>query len=458
MISLVYQPKKYTFLVALHALFGLAFYLMPVLAKFYGVLVVIAGLIIVFRSGNKRNEVLLIGGYIVGMEIILRMTGGNLLYEYGKYMVILFMVLGMIYKGISPSAAPFFLYILLLVPGMLIGLNYMNFDISMRKSIAFNMSGPICLGLTALYAYRRAVDLETINAILLSIGLPIISTAVYLFFYAPDIASIITGTASNFEASGGFGPNQVSTILGLGLFIFFSRMMFSSRSTFILVVNLILTSLIAYRGLVTFSRGGMLTGLIMLVALLLFSYLNTNKRGKRKLKILLIFFAISIFSVWTYSSVITDGMINKRYANEDARGREKATQLSGRENIMETDLEFFKSSPIVGIGVAMSPIKRNELTDQMVLSHSEITRLFAEHGSLGVLAFMILFLTPLILYLDNKNHIFLISCFIFWLLTINHAAMRLAAPAFIYGLTLLKIRPQNVAPIEQKCTSEEFTF
>ena len=41
---------------------------------------------------------------------------------------------------------------------------------------------------------------------------------VYMVFYAPNIRDIVTGTASNVTTSGGFGPNQVSTIMGLGVF------------------------------------------------------------------------------------------------------------------------------------------------------------------------------------------------------------------------------------------------
>ena len=39
-------------------------------------------------------------------------------------------------------------------------------------------------------------------------------------------------------------------------------------------------------------------------------------------------------------------------------------------------------------------------------SHNEITRLLAEHGVFGILAFMILLFTPLIFYLNNREHIF----------------------------------------------------
>ena len=41
--------------------------------------------------------------------------------------------------------------------------------------------------------------------------------------------------------------------------------------------------------------------------------------------------------------------------------------------------------------------------------------------------------------LGNKENIYVFCFVLFWLLTINHAAMRLAAPAFVYSLSLLKV-------------------
>jgi hypothetical protein len=76
----------------------------------------------------------------------------------------------------------------------------------------------------------------------------------------------------------------------------------------------------------------------------------------------------------------------------------------------------------------------------LVASHDELTRMLAEHGMLGILALLILLFTPIILYLDNKQHLYLYCFIAFWFLTINHAAMRTAAPSFVYALALLKIR------------------
>ena len=93
--------------------------------------------------------------------------------------------------------------------------------------------------------------------------------------------------------------------------------------------------------------------------------------------------------------------------------------------------------------------KRYVRTGEIVVSHNEITRMIAEHGSLGILGLMILFATPLVLYIDNKYNIYLLCFLIFWLLTINHAAMRLAAPAFLYSLALLKVVRNKVELLEK---------
>lgn len=106
---------------------------------------------------------------------------------------------------------------------------------------------------------------------------------------------------------------------------------------------------------------------------------------------------------------------------------------------------MFLDSPFLGVGVAMGTQIRTEnrgMTDNFA-SHNELTRLLAEHGSLGIIALIILFFTPLFLYYDNKENIFLLCFLSFWLLTINHAAMRTASPSFIYALALLKIKFKN---------------
>ena len=117
----------------------------------------------------------------------------------------------------------------------------------------------------------------------------------------------------------------------------------------------------------------------------------------------------------------------------------KESQFTGRENILASEIRYFLDNPVFGIGVAKGAELRKDATGRSVLSHNEVSRMLAEHGSFGIMALMILFLTPLVLYFDNKEHIFLVCFLAYWLLTINHAAMRVAAPAFIYSLSILRV-------------------
>ena len=433
------KDYSYIFWIVVHIAIGAAIFAVPFLSKIYGYLIVLVGLIYTVKASNREHQALYVCAYIVGSEVLLRMTYGNPLHEFSKYGVIAFMFLAMFYRGFSKSALPYWIFLLLLIPGLVISTQVIDFNEQLRKSISFNISGPLCLGISALYMYNRRMSSDQLNKLLLIMGMPIVSTATYLIFYTPSVRDVVTGTASNFETSGGFGPNQVSTILGLGMFIFFVRLMLFSKSKVMILLNMILFVNLGYRGLVTFSRGGIITGMFMIAIFMFVIYSNLNMRGRFKFHTASILIAFMVAGIWLYSENETGGMINKRYANEDGAGRAKKSQLSGREDIMRSDVEFFMDNPVFGVGVAKSAEMRGDLSGLRVAAHNEVTRMLSEHGTFGIVALLILLFTPLVLYINNKMHI-LMLCFLgFWLLTLNHAAMRVAAPAFVYALSVLKI-------------------
>ena len=434
------EDKSYILLIVLHAVLGMSFFYAPFLAKIYGYAIFFIGIYYVVKTQNANNECLQVAAYVVGSEIILRMTGGNLTYEFSKYEVIIFIFLGMYFKGFSKTAFSYWFFLLLLIPSVIIATFMLNFDTDIKNAIAFNISGPVCLACASLYTYRRAISLNQINLIVLCIGLPILTCTVYLIFYTPNVRDVITGTASNFETSGGFGPNQVATILGLGMFIFMSRVILVSKSTVLLVLNLIIALNIGYRGTITFSRGGMITGFVMIIILLLFLYFKSNGEGKIKLGYVLLIVTLSMLAIWGYSSYQTGGLIDKRYANQDALGRVKQSQFTGREDVAQSEINMFLKNPIAGVGVGKGVEIREQEMGFKIASHNELTRMLAEHGSLGIVGLLILLLTPFVLFIENNFNMYLICFVVFWLLTINHAAMRTAAPAFIYALALLNVQ------------------
>ncbi len=435
----------YLNLILFHVAIGFLVFIFPPFSKVYGYSIFIFGAYFIIKKQNKNNEALIVAAYVVGSEVFLRMTGGNPLYEISKYGVMVFIFLGMYFSGFSKNATPYWLFLLLLVPSVILTTFVLDFETNLKNSIAFNISGPVCLGVASIYTFRRKIPLDQMNTILLSMGLPIITCMVYLTFYTPNIREVITGTQSSFETSGGFGPNQVATILGLGMFIFFSRIILESKTKYLLIINLIIALNISYRGMVTFSRGGMVTGLLMIVLLLFFLYSKSNFTGRVKLNYLIVLVSLAMMATWAYTSFQTGGLIDKRYANQDAAGRVKESQFTGREDVAKDEINVFLKNPIFGVGVGKGVEVRKAETGDGTLSHDEITRMLAEHGTLGIFGLLILFFTPLFLYLENKFNMYLLCFVAFWFLTINHAAMRTAAPAFVYSLSLLNVYLENTA-------------
>ncbi|KQO20416.1 hypothetical protein ASF10_17215 [Flavobacterium sp. Leaf82] len=434
------SKSSYSFLLLIHAAIALVVFTVPFLSKIYALLILVVGFFIVYRTKNKNNEVLLVAGYLVGVEVFLRMTGGNFNNEFVKFGVAFFMLLGMMYSNFSTNAFIYWFFLILLIPSILITSTVFNPSIDIKKSLVFNLSGPVCLAISAIYMFKRRILFTDLQNVLVAMGLPLVSTTVYLFLFNPSVRDVVTGTQSNFETSGGFGPNQVSTALGLGMFVFFTQLILFSKSKKAILINGFLLLFMTYRGIVTFSRGGVITAAVMIVCLLSLLYSFSNARGKNKFVMVFVLTGVMAAGVWVYSSVQTNGLIQKRYANQDAAGRVKKDRLGGREEIMGEEITIFMDNPILGVGAGMGKQIRKETFGESAASHNEITRMLSEHGLFGIFGLLLLFITPFVVYINNRQHLYFLSFFVFWLLTINHAAMRTAAPAFVYALSLLLVQ------------------
>ena len=433
------ESSQYIKFVIIHLLIGLLIYFVPFVSKLYAISIILVGYRYVVLRKNANNEALFVAAYIVGAEVFLRMTEGNLFEQFAKYGVMGILLIGMIYRGFSKNALPYWIFGLLLLPAIFLSFFTLNFDTDIRKAITFNIIGPITLMVSAIYCYQRKISFEQIKTIINMLAYPLMATLVYMYLYTPSVKDVVTNTESNFETSGGFGPNQVSTILGLGIFLFFVKIVLSSKTVLIRNINVLFFVIITFRGIVTFSRGGVITGFVMIIIVVLLLLYYTKSQAKSKVVMLVVFGLFALVGIWSYSSIQTSGLIDKRYANQDARGREKLSKLTGRERLIESEFKMFLDNPIFGIGVGKNKEYRLETTGIDAASHNEITRMLAEHGMFGLFGLIILLITPVVLYLNNQQNIFVFSFVVFWILTINHAAMRLAAPAFVYALSLLKV-------------------
>lgn len=445
------MKRKITYvqLLLLHLAMAMVIYVIPSTAKFF-LLAAIAYFFFSTISNNNKNEGVLLGAaYIMGFEVFSRMTGGSFSYEFAKYAVIGFLVLGMFYRGFTRNSWPYLIYLGLLVPGILFSAINLNYGSNVGNAIGFNLSGPVCLGISALYCYDRKITHAKLQQVLMAALLPIIAMTAYLYVYTPNIRDSLSGTGSNFITSGGYGPNQVATALGVGMFVLFTRLFIIKNRTTNLI-DLALLAFVSYRGIVTFSRGGIITAAGCAIVFLVIFFLRSKKRERAILlpKMSLVFGVVAL--TWLVTSISTLGLIDKRYSNQDAAGRIKEDISTGRAELIESELQAFYEHPFTGIGIGKIKEYRYERTGRVSATHNEVSRMLSEHGIFGIIALAILVFTPLIFGIKNKSNAYLYPLALFWLLTINHTAMRIAAPALIYGLSLITLVDVKKNPVHRK--------
>lgn len=395
--------------------------------------------IVMVPQHKKTREILLGCAYFSGAEILFRMTKGGIAYESSKYLVILFMLMGMFFKGISGKGYPYFFYLILLVPAILVASATLSWGANFRTNIAFVLSGPVCLGIAALFCYDRKVNFKMLLDINLYLLLPCITTTAYLFIYNPSIKTVLSGTASNAEASGGFGPNQVATILGLGMFAIVVRIFLQSPNLFLKLMNIGILCAMTYRGIVTFSRGGIFAAGIVMLAFLAIYFLKVSAKRQGEIIVSAFLFIIALIITWNISSSQTYGLIDKRYTNKNAQGIDKKDITTGRIDLFMEEIDGFVNNPFLGIGASRVKDVRVEQSNNHLPSHNEIGRLLSEHGILGIIIIAILIIKPLAYRSTNRNNIFFYAFLAFWFATINHSGMRIAAPSFLYALALLNV-------------------
>ena len=431
---------------AFHIVLGLLVHFVGSFVFVYFAIFLAIGTYWLVKNNDRDFQTLTLILYVVGLEVLFRMRSGGALYDLGKYSVIYFCILSFGFIRINLKAWPYFLILILFIPGIVLTVNTFFFEIDVRKKIMFNLLGPFSMIFASLYAYNKPISLNRLNECLFAAAGPLVSILTLIIIYTPSNKDeVFSSTTSNFATSGGFGPNQMSVILGFGIFIFFIQFFFNTKDKLFSYLSLFLVFVFAYRGLITFSRGGMLTALMMVLAFCYMVFKLLNRQARSKFLGVFSLFVVLAIGAWMYSSYQTGGLIEKRYNNQDAAGRVKESRMSGREDIMETDLKFFEENPIFGVGPGIGGMMRDDEGLTGVQAHSEPTRLLAEHGMFGLIILLLLVFVPLLKYFRFRqyHHIYFFPFLIFWGLTINHAATRIVAPGVLYALTLLNVYIKN---------------
>ena len=156
-----------------------------------------------------------------------------------------------------------------------------------------------------------------------------------------------------------------------------------------------------------------------------------NKQGVIAFVVVLILAFINI--ILPSLNNFTGGNLYVRFSDSNS---------TGRSELAQSDFQAFFDNPVTGTGVGLSKQYHKQALGKVVTSHTELTRLPAEHGILGVLAIVILVLAGWENYIKAKKHLLLqgiIAAFVLWSLgSMGHAAMRTAAIGFMFGLSFIQ--------------------
>lgn len=443
--------KKYSFEInlLLHALAGIVCATKPQLVIIWALyVIIIEGGFKVFQSRNAPLQSIMAAAYMASLEMILRMSRSGLPHELAKYAIIFILLNGLLAGSRRRKNAWIFIcFFLLLTPSILM-INTGDLEMA-RQAISFNLAGPLCLSLSGFYFYYFPISRQHLLQLFQRFLLPIAATVAWLFVSTASTSEISFSFGANFAASG-YGPNQMASVLGFGILVIGLSLLLKLRVFQSRVFALVFLCLIAYRGLLTFSRGGMMAPLLVLVLLILYFTLTDKGFSKQFGRIVLMagLVAVSLYGIYSYTNQQTGGALFNRYAG--ISHGEKVTlrkYSSGRLDIVKIDLAIFNDYPLLGIGPGMGNDQRVEYGyGQRVAAHVEYTRLLAEHGVFGIVALSLLLGIPIREFFKRKSiqqRILLAAGVLFCFAFMSHSATRIALPMFTYGLGFVLLTPDQ---------------
>jgi hypothetical protein len=405
--------------------------------------------ILLYPSPYKSLNIAELIIYGSSLELIARMANTSPLipYELGKYFILGLCVLGLI-LGNKESKASWIgpLIILLLIPSLF-------FDLSGRvtfKDIRFNIFGMLNVGAVIWFFSTLRIKQETFLSWLRLLVFPAISVLAFAYFKTPDYSDIKFSLGANFDTTGGFGSNQVSTVLGFGAFLTLVSLMLDRKITNSKIGDFVLLAGFTVQGLLTFSRGGMLVAALAFIIFLFYvSKLKPQEKKFYRIPNLGKYFLPMITAVVAlafFANLLTGGLLFLRYQGETVGTLSGSKEVdlnhftTNRLNIMLSDLDLWLDHPLLGVGAAASPHLR--VHERGEAPHVEFSRILAEHGIFGMIILVILgiFLIGRLKNApDNLIKAIVYSLFVIAILTSFHAAMRTFITPLLLGIISIPI-------------------
>ncbi len=432
------EPRRLAVVFALHVALGLAMRQVWQLATLHTLATILAALALSLSTRNPA-AVLMCACYVSGSEVLWRMSKSYTFHETAKYAVSLLCFIGLIRMKRVRLPGHAVLYLALLLPSVVFPFVYFPLD-TFRKQAMFHLSGPIALTLAILYCSNLRISAGDLWRACLAFIAPLCGVLA-VTVRSSYMQQVRFGTESNFQTSGGFGPNQVSSSLAMGALLLLFGALLARTGWRQRLLFLGLAAACTLQSAMTFSRGGVLSLAVALAAS--GPWVLAGHRYKKQILLGMAALALALAVAFPLMNEYTGGKLAERFAER---------QMSGRERLAAADWEVFQEFPVFGVGVGVSKF----FHAGGVTAHTEFTRALSEHGLLGVAAYLsllwLLFRRGVAILEAPELRLyrgFLLALLIWPLAYMAVNAMRTSAPGLAVGMAFLTVLP-GAAPVQRE--------
>ena len=404
----------------------------------YGTLVLALGMVLL---GRRAERAAFAAAYFVGSEVLWRMSNVAVYWEFAKYAIVLILAIALarFFPRKRRLLAPT-LFLFVLLPSTVLALNLGSLD-RVRDAVSFNLSGPLSLVVCVMFFRQLKMSGVDARVLLWALVVPIAGVSARTLDSILTADQIVFTTESNLVASGGFGPNQVSAILGLGA-LCAAFLVVRESHPWLKVVAGGLFFWFMTQSFLTFSRGGVYN---LVLAGAVSALLYGRARGRRISTMAFIVFTVLVLGwlVLPRLEEFTERRLQVRFTSLDT------TQ---RVSLASSELAIWADSPLTGVGPGGITSAR-ERTSELggIAAHTEFTRLLAEHGFGGVVAIVLLAIMGVSAFRRSPRSSWpWVSAFLVWtVVEMSHSAMRISAVGFSFGLAMLTLVREGRAEVSR---------
>lgn len=409
-------------------------------ATIHALLVFALGLWTALTSEDIRKVIPYVA-YIAGAEVLWRMSNAGVFWEFGKYATIAILVIALI-KNKTPlkkSSLPI-LYFLMFLPSIILTIDFLGWTDQAREFISFNLSGPLATAVCLLFFLQVNMDESLLTRSIWAVVFPIVGILTLAVYSTITATAIDFGSEAVFVTSGGYGPNQVAALLGLGaLLLIMEIIQTKKREGRIFSIFLILALLI--QSFLTFSRGGVYNLVIALAAALVILLFKPT-RFIKSFSVVFLLLLIVGYLVFPQIEEMTSGAFSQRFQDINP---------VSRISIANEDLKLFNDNPLYGVGPGMAYFARG--IRSFTSAHTEYTRTLAEHGTLGIFALLFLVIQIGVAFIKAPGVIeraWIVALAGWSAVEMAHAAMRVVAISLLLGLAVVSWKHEEPEGVSHK--------